>query len=161
MGYGEVNDVLIPKENVYYLYNMTGFIPDPRLKNLEPPIEFVCEFQGSPDEVHAFYQCLADQDYVAAETFREQVGILCRYLRTDCIRVSHSRIGALFNKKKPAIKKQCDKYIQGKTLNGQPPLLKKNELEIVANDISEMHKKMIYPTYETIQDIIFLNSKKT
>lgn len=58
----------------------------------------------------AFLKALQDVKFQQATTFCEQVGSLCRYLRTDKISISNYRIGMLFEESKDCVKTQNNNF---------------------------------------------------
>ena len=78
--------------------------PNPHDKDLEPAREFVEPFY-STDARDQFYFSIAieSEEFKNAVSFTKQVGMLCKFLRTDTIHVSFERIGKIFGKNKSSI----------------------------------------------------------
>lgn len=72
-----------------------------------PRQEIIAPFEGlSPAEDNAFKDGIKDMFYKIAETFTNQIGILCYYLRNEKIYVSYERIGKVFGKTRFVIRKK-------------------------------------------------------
>ena len=134
--------------------------PDPKLKDLQPRLQEKAVFTGTPAELAAYTKCVTDEKYKNAQTFREQIGIMCYYLRNEDIRVSYGRIANIFQVKKSKIKKQETKYINGANPDGRPRALAKIEQDYMIEEIQKLHDKQIYPTYPQIADILYFKFNK-
>lgn len=65
--------------------------------NNKPMIQSIYNpFIGSQEEVEAFEKAFNSIDFQEAKCFRDQVGILCVFLRNDSIKVYHETIGKVF-----------------------------------------------------------------
>lgn len=54
--------------------------------------------QGTHEEENAYYLVVMSPEFQNAQTFTQQIGVLCLYLRNSKIRVSYVRIDSFFNK---------------------------------------------------------------
>lgn len=45
-----------------------------------PALQMITDFVGTEDEVQAFYIAINQKEYIFANTFCKQIGILCSYL---------------------------------------------------------------------------------
>ena len=88
------------------------------------------------------------------ETFTDQIGILCKYLRSNELLVSYERIGKMFNKSRFAVFNHHTNYLRGYRYDGQPTIFS-NE-DILQNKIKELHSSFPpkYPTYAEILGMI-------
>ena len=139
---------------------MNNFHPDPHTKDLQPPLQMVKDFNGTQDEIDAFHQMLNSEEYINAATFRDQIGVMCNYLRNDKVRVSFQRIGDLFDKQKASIRQQFTKYKRGPVSLGRVPELSKVQRYIISQEIHKFHEKKHFPTYDEISDLIYLKFSK-
>ena len=101
--------------------------------------------------------CIESDEFIAAKTFREQVGILTRVLRSEKEDpVPYHIIGDIFTKSRSpaAISLQEDKYNEGVKANGRPPLLTEEEKRMVKQSIENHIQEEGFPTYEDISDMI-------
>ena len=123
--------------------------PNPHDKDLEPAREFVEPFYTT-DAREQFYFSIAieSEEFKNAVFFRQQVGVLCRFLRTDTIRVSFERIAQIFGKNKNSIKYQLEKYLNGPNINGRPPLLNSQQRIFLENEIERKLLAGINPTFD-------------
>ena len=46
-------------------------------------LPMITDFEGIKEEVEAFYFATNQEEFIYADTFRQQIGILCTYLRTE------------------------------------------------------------------------------
>ena len=139
---------------------MNRHYPDPRLKDVQPPLEFVTDFTGTDSEIEAFKRLVNSEEYKNATTFREQVGLIADTVRNDLYHVSIKRIADLFGKNKASVHQQIKKYHRGKRPNGRPRELSKAELNIIKSEIRKYHLNNRYPTYDEIADMIYLRFHK-
>ena len=132
------------------------FSPDPRTKDLEPRHpRFEKEFVPQNEiEANLFDQCIHSQEYLSATCFRDQIGILCSYLRNEKCHVSFQRIGLLYGKNSYSIKYQFDKYVGEVKSNGRPPTLDQNELKILKDEIERILNDDDNPTYDYLTNFI-------
>ena len=131
-------------------------------KFMIPALPILHDFEGSIEEKEAFQKALQDVEFQQATTFCEQVGSLCRYLRTDKILVSYGRIGMVFEESKDCVKTQNNNYNRGPGIDGRPPSLTTEQIQKVIDEIRKYHLNSppVYPTFELIADFIFLNFDK-
>ena len=103
---------------------------------------------------------LNSEEYINAATFRDQIGVMCNYLRNDKVRVSFQRIGDLFDNQKASIRQQLTKYKRGPVGLGRTPELSKVQRFIISQEIHKFHEKKHFPTYDEISDLIYLKFNK-
>lgn len=110
----------------------------------------------SQEEKYAINQALNDVFYQVCETFTDQIGILCKYLRNNGLLVSYERIGKMFNKSRFVVFNHHTNYLRGYRYDGRPTILSNEEIEILQNKIKELHSSFPpkYPTYAEILDMI-------
>ena len=127
--------------------------PNPHDKDLEPAREFVEPFYTT-DAREQFYFSIAieSEEFKNAVFFRQQVGVLCRFLRT--VRFSFERIAKIFGKNKNSIKYQLEKYLNGSNLNGRPHLLNSQQRIILENEIERKLIAGINPTFDYITHFV-------
>ena len=75
-----------------------------------PPQPIIEEFIETPEEVEAFTFAINQTEFINANSFCQQVGILCNYLKNGSIDVSYGRIAALFGKGRITIYDQNKNY---------------------------------------------------
>lgn len=132
------------------------YFQNPRTKDLEPhhpslEREFVPQ---NEIEANLFDQCIHSQEYLSATCFRDQIGIICSYLRNEECHVSFQRIGLLYGKNSYSIKYQFDKYVGEVKSNGRPPTLDQNELKILKDEIERILNDDDNPTYDYLTNFI-------
>lgn len=116
--------------------------------------------QGSPEEENAYFLAVMSPEFQNAQTFTQQIGILCQHLRNSMIRVSFERIGSIFNKTRQCVEYHNDQYYKDSKPNGRPPDLTEEQLMQVQNEIIRLLTNPdgpIYPTYEEISDFIYFS----
>lgn len=84
-----------------------------------------------PAESKAIKEALNDILYQTCETFTDQVGILCHYLRGNGALVSYERIGKMFNKSRFIIFNHHQNFLRGYRFDGRPPILTDDEEEVL------------------------------
>ncbi|KAK8882712.1 hypothetical protein M9Y10_045353 [Tritrichomonas musculus] len=87
---------------------------------------------------------LNSEEYINSATFRDQIGVMCNYLRNDKVRVSFQRIGDLFDKQKASIRQQLTKYKRGSVGLGRTPELSKVQRFIISQEIHKFHEKKTF-----------------
>lgn len=120
-------------------------------------IEIKNKFEGTEKEMKAFNDAINDENYIKAQTFRNQVGILCKYLRNDEVFVSYDRIGQIFEETGHCVMDQHHKFNRGYNPDGRPPTLTADQIEEISNYIKEEHLQnnyQIFPTYYDIYDFV-------
>ena len=70
-------------------------------------------FIGSQEEVEAFKKAINSIYYHETTCFRDQVGIICQFLRNDSIKVSYERIGKIFEETAHCIWDQHQNFCRG------------------------------------------------
>ena len=122
------------------------------LKAKIPRIEICNEFSGTEEECKDLEKAIQSPDYWQAETFRDQIGHICKFLRNGSINVSFERIGHLFNENKHTIWDQYQKYQLGDRPDGRPASLTEKEQIDVSMYIQSLHSATnpIFPTYNDI-----------
>ena len=117
-----------------------------------PPLKMCCPFTGTLAEQTAFEKAINSVDYLTATTFRDQVGVICEFLRNDGLNVSYERIGKIFNESKHCIWDQHKNYLRGDKPDGRPCSLTKDEIADILQNITAGHGKTnpIYPTYNDL-----------
>ena len=123
---------------------MNNFHSDPHTKDIQPPLQIVKDFNGTQDEIDAFHQMLNSEEYINSATFRDQIGVMCNYLRNDKVRVSFQRIGDLFDNQKASIRQQLTKYKRGSVGLGRTPELSKVQRFIISQEIHKFHEKKTF-----------------
>lgn len=129
-----------------------------------PSQPYNTNFHGNFKEMDAFFYATFDERFKNASTFTEQVGIMCSYLRNQNVMVSFKRIGEIFNKKKQCVQYHFECYKKMKNNNGRPPILTKEEIEKVREELNRYFYSKIgpfYPSYEDISDFIYFNFGKS
>lgn len=114
-------------------------------------------------EQNAYFLAMMDPNFCHAQSFTEQVGILCSYVRNDNIRISFERIGAQFGKTKQSVEKHLKKYQSGKKPNGRPSILTQTELLNLEFEIRRLITNPtgpIYCTYEDLSDFLYFTYGK-
>jgi len=136
--------------------------PDPHLKDMEGPRPFVNGFVAkNQEETIAFNNLVNSDEFISAENFRQQVGLICQSLRTDTVNVSFERIAFLWGKHKWSIQDQLRKYIAGPRPNGRPSLLTQQEMQILHNEIERYLNHEGNPTYEYLSVFVQDELKKS
>ena len=113
-------------------------------------------------ESEAYNSAINDAFYQICETYTDQIGILCRYLRSNGLLVSYERIGKIFNKSRFIIYNHHANYLRGYRFDGRPSILSKEE-DALKNKIKEMISSFPpqYPTYGEILEMINEMFEKT
>lgn len=140
-------------------YNITAQQNKPYLL----PKQMVNQFEGTDEEKAAFNFAINQMDYIMAESFCEQIGVLCSHLRNPPLKVSYERIGKLFDESRHLIWDMEKNYIRGPGVDGRPCTLNDNELNILRGLINQLLYNpafRIYPTFAEISDLIYTNFKK-
>lgn len=104
-----------------------------------------------------------DPNYWHAQSFTDQILILCSFLRTDTIRASFERIGSQFGKIKQFIQKHFEKYQKERLPNGRPSILSGIEMVGLQMEIIRLHGNptgLIYCTFEDLSDFIYFTYGK-
>ena len=127
---------------------------------LDPLISFKTRFvaKGEQESI-AFQELIASEEFIYVKSFRDQVGIACKYLHNDEIRVSFERLGELWGKHKFSIMHQYKKYSQGVMPTGRPALLTDIESQVLKSEIERYFAEEGNPTYEYLSD--FIQEKKS
>ena len=92
-------------------------------------LPMITDFERTEEEVEAFYYATNQEEFIYANTFCKQIGILCTYLRTEYLNVSYGRIGNLFGKSRSTVYDQYKNYMRVEGINGRPPSLTQEEME--------------------------------
>lgn len=90
------------------------------MRNKKEPIrriEMKNEFIVTEEEMSAFKSAIDDPNYINADTFRSQIGTICKYVRTDTLNVSFDRIGRVFDEPGHCVMMQYNKFNRGLTLD--------------------------------------------
>lgn len=101
--------------------------------------------------------CIESDEFVNAETYRQQVGILTRILRDEKDEaISYTNIGLLFKEKRSgsAISQQEERYKNTPKANGRPPNLSPEEINILKEEIYKHIDEDGFPTFEDVSDMI-------
>ena len=133
-------------------------------KDFLGPKPIVADFLGTPNEIMAYRNAIAQSDFINARTFRDQLRVLFNFMHNDTFRVSFERIAGLFGVTKQAVYNQYLKVIKQPLPDGRPPTLSDDELAIVANEIDRLHmtpSNPIYPSYVDIFDFVNLRLNKS
>ena len=118
------------------------------------PKVIVCEFTGTEDEVNAYEVAKMHPLFTNAESFRDQIGLLCTYLRNEQVHVSFERIARLFpNTTKQSVQKQYIKFNKLPQKVGRPEKLDDEDIRKISDEITKLHNHQPYPIYPTYQDI--------
>lgn len=129
-------------------------------KQCMPPQEIQEDLIGSPEEIAAYNLAILDDEFIFANTFIQQLGYLCEKLRTNMIRVKYRQIGKVFGVSRQKAQKCHMKYLRGEGIDGRPPSLTPEELEILKNQIIRLHQNSIYPSINQIYQFIYTNFHK-
>ena len=132
--------------------------------NKLPPMNMINEFQGTQEEVSAFNFAINQNEFKYARCFRDQIGILCAYLRNKSISVSFGRIGAVFGATRSTVFDQYQNYIRGNAKNGCPSVLNEDEVQQIISFIIMCHTNQdqtISPTFDDIDNFISQYFNKT
>lgn len=111
----------------------------------------ITDFEGTEEEVEAFYFATNQEEFIYANKFCKQIGILFSYLITEYLNVSYGRIGNLFGKSRSNIYDQYKNYIKGEGINGRPPSLTDEEMESLVQYIQSLHTNAEYPVLMTFK----------
>ena len=101
-------------------------------------------FKGTLSEQNAFFLTIMDPNYWHAQSFTDQIVILCSYIRNDTIRVSFERIGSQFGKTKQCMQKHFEKYQKERLPNGRPSILSGTEMAGLQMEIQYIVHLKIY-----------------
>ena len=124
---------------------------------LLPPQELTLEHFRNGPLFTIIKDCIESDEVVAASSFREQVGIITRILRTEKdIPLSYQYIGLIFRqpRSRSAILQQEIKYNDGVKANGRPPLLTDEEKHQLKLKIDLHITEEGFPTYEDVSDMV-------
>ena len=126
-------------------------------KELIGRIEIKNEFDGTEEEKSAFNSAINDPEYINADSFRSQIGTICKYVRTETINVSFERIGKVFDETGHCVMIQYNKFNRGPTLDGRPAKLNDGQIALVKNYIDGFiteNGHLKFPTYNDVADFI-------
>ena len=118
-----------------------------------PPLPIIKDFIGNATEVQLIKEAISSEEYASSPNFCSQIGVICSYVRTDEIRISYSKIGAMFGKSKQCINYMHKNYIRGIGQEGRPPFLNNEELNQLKEYIYKLHTSEPFPIYPTIEEI--------
>lgn len=141
----------------FYCFSIANFKMRTGIKEMIPRIEIQNDFVGNEKEKEAFTAAIKDPNYINAQTFRTQVGIICSYLRTNEILVSFDRIGKIFNESGHCIMNQFYKFNRGYRPDGRPPKLTEEQIQAISDYIQNRHLSETYqkfPTYYEIYEFV-------
>lgn len=102
-------------------------------------MNMINEFQGTQEEVDAFNFAINQNEFKYARWFRDQIGILCAYLRNKSISVSFGRIGAVLGPTRSTVFNQYQNYIRGNAKNGPSSVLNQDEVQQIISFITICH----------------------
>lgn len=118
-----------------------------------PPLPIIQDFTGNLTEVQLINEAISSEEYASSPNFCSQIGVICSYVRTERIRISYERIGAMFGKSKQCVNDMHKNYMRGLGHDGRPPSLNDEELDKLRNYILMLHTTDPYPIYPTIEEI--------
>ena len=104
---------------------------DPFILKPSIPIDNLSLRHFSIGEANYIKAILLSEEFLQASTFREQVGIMCRELRNDELRISYRKIGMLFNCNPGIIKYQEDRFNSVIQNVGRPAELSQIEIDAI------------------------------
>lgn len=124
------------------------------VKELKPPKKLLNDFKGNEMEVALFKEVTSSSQFKGAFTFSDQIGIICKTMRSDTIRVSYQRIADVFGVSRQLVRKDHQKYIRGIGIDGRPSKLNQEELNQIENEIRMLHLMESYPSIDYISTFI-------
>lgn len=137
---------------------------NPNCSGRKSPRELIGDIKGTEEEEEAFRIAKSHPLFIEATSFRDQVGILCTYLRNEQVRVSYERIAKLFpDTTKQTVQNQYNKYSRTPKGIGRPEKLNEEDIQKNYEEIIRLHSHQpypIYPTFNDIFDFVHLTLKK-
>ena len=100
-------------------------------KALLPPKPYTIFESDDEIEQSILKDLSEDQDFINDSSFREQIGIACKHLKTQRCMISYRRIASIFNVNVGTVKDQESKYINDVLPDGCPPSFTDNELQVM------------------------------
>ena len=128
---------------------------DPFILKPSIPIDNLSLRHFSIGEANYIKAILLSEEFLQASTFREQVGIMCRELRNDELRISYRKIGMLFNCNPGIIKYQEDRFNSVIQNVGRPAELSQIEIDAIKNEISSKIQQKEPITFEYIANFVY------
>lgn len=123
---------------------------------MAPSIDEIFINRVREEYLEAFEDVFARDEYQDAETLRDQIGILCYYLRDMRDQpVPYEVIGDFFDLSKGDVAYHEKKYKNPPRNNGRPPLLTEDEVTEMLAFIGDSFANDQAPTYQMINDHIF------
>ena len=129
-------------------------------KQYKPAQEMINPFIGTEEEKAAFNQAISQDTFLYAVTFNQQLGFLCEFLRSGSLKVKNRQIGYVFAVSRQKAQKCHIKFLRGEGIDGRPPILTPDELQIIEEEIKKQHQNSLYPTVNEITQSIIKNFKK-
>lgn len=127
---------------------------DPKGTPQKTPKALARDLLGTDDERDAFRVAKMHPQFINANSFKDQVGILCQYLRNDLIHVSYERIAQLFpHTSKQSIQNQHKKFLRVPQNVGRPEKLTEQDMAEISSEITRLHSHQPYPIYPTFLEI--------
>lgn len=128
---------------------------DPKGTPQKTPKALARDLLGTDDERDAFRVAKMHPQFINANSFKDQVGILCQYLRNDLIHVSYERIAQLFpHTSKQSIQNQHKKFLRVPQNVGRPEKLTEQDMAEISSEITRLHNHQPYPIYPTFLEIL-------
>lgn len=128
---------------------------DPKGTPQKPPKALARDLLGTDDERDAFRVAKMHPQFINANSFKDQVGILCQYLRNDLIHVSYERIAQLFPyTSKQSVQNQHKKNLRVPQNVGRPEKLTEQDMAEISSEITRLHNHQPYPIYPTFLEIL-------
>lgn len=131
-------------------------------KEMIPKLEIKFDLNGTKEEEDAFKKAISQENFINAKSFRDQIGLLCQFLRNDELHISYQRIGYVFGETSHCAMMQHKKFLKGSLCDGRPPCLNDDEIENVKNFVKKLHtESKVFPTYNDVQEYIFSRFRKS
>ncbi|KAK8885460.1 hypothetical protein M9Y10_040908 [Tritrichomonas musculus] len=129
-------------------------------KQYKPAQEMINLFIGTEEEKAAFNPAISQGTFSYAVTFNQQLGFLCKFFRSGSLKVKYRQIGSVFAVSKQKAQKSHIKFLRGEGIDGRPPILTPDELQIIEEEIKKQYQNSFYPTVNEITQFIIKNFKK-
>lgn len=127
-----------------------------------PKLEIKFDLRSTKEEEDAFKKVTQSESFINAKSFRDEVGLLCKFLRNDELHISYQRIGYIFGETSHCTMMQHQKFLKASLCDGRPPSLNDDEIENVTNFVKRLHtESKVFPTYNDVQEYIFSRFRKS
>lgn len=110
---------------------------------------------------HLFELAFRHEAFQHAETFREQVGVICELLYGNYEGITYEVIGSFFNVSKSTIHTQNKKYKSIVKMNGRPAILSFSDFDQIRNFIEYKYQQSDPTSFDEISNFIFYQLHKS